>query len=56
MMAQAVVKKPMAQMSEKPRVLTMKTPNLRKKVIWAPNRKQTAEHVVRPPEVTEIPT
>ena len=51
-----VGKNPIAQKRENPRVLSIKRPNRRKKVILAANRKQEAEHVVNAPEVTEIPT
>ena len=54
--AQAVVKKPAAQMKEKPSVDTMKIPNCWKKMILAPRRKHEEVTVVRAPEVTEIPT
>ncbi len=54
--AQHVVKNPKAQNSENPRVVTMKIPNWKKKVILAPKRKQDEPHVVIAPDSTEIPT
>ena len=56
MIASAVMKKPVAQMKEKASVVTMKIPNCWKKMILAKMRKHDDVHVVKAPEVTEIPT
>ncbi len=43
-------------MNEKPKVVTMKIPNWKKNVIFAPSKKKDAPHVVIAPDNTEIPT